>query len=553
VREIDVVLCWNMHQPQYRNAGGEYRLPWVYLHATKDYADMAWHLERVPAAKAVVNFTPVLLEQLHDYTLQFQRGVFRDPILRALQRGDADSPDMRPALAYAVCRSNYDRMVRRFPEYERLYGLAQAAAAGGPALSDQDRADSLVWYHLAWLGEGSRRDDARVQRLSAKARGFSAADRAEMLAVVGELIASIVPRYRKLAEDGRVELITSPYSHPMVPLLIDFDAALEAEPGVTQPRSRGYPGGRNRADAHIKASLAAHVDDFGSRPIGCWPPEGGVSTLALAALAANGFRWAASDESVLRNSLRSSGADVGSRRDYVYMPYAVHTDGGTIACFFRDHDLSDRIGFRYSDWHADDAVANLLSALEEIAGNGSARIVSVVLDGENAWEHYPENAYYFLSGLYQRLSADPRIRLTTFETHLLSAASIPALRALVAGSWVQGNFSTWIGSPDKNRGWDMLVAAKQAYDRVIESGRLTSEAARRAEMILRWCEGSDWFWWFGSYNPAQAVSDFEHLFRDHLRDLYAALGVQVPAALDITLSIGAGAPEHGGTMRRSDT
>jgi len=443
-------------------------------------------------------------------------------------------------------------MVRRFPEYERLYGLAQAAAAGGPALSDQDRADSLVWYHLAWLGEGSRREDARVQRLSAKARGFSAADRAQMLAVIGELIASIVPRYRKLAEDGRVELITSPYAHPILPLLIDVDAALEAEPGATLPPT-GYPGGPNRVDAHIKASLAAHAADFGARPVGCWPPEGGVSTFALAALAANGFRWAASDESVLRNSLQSAGADLGSGRDYVYTPYAVHTDGGTIACFFRDHDLSDRIGFRYSDWHADDAVANLTSALEAIADQGSARVVSIVLDGENAWEHYPENAYYFLSALYDRLSANPRIRLTTFGDHLSRAASMPALRRMVAGSWVQGNFSTWIGSADKNRGWDMLVAAKQAYDGAMESGRLTSAAAQRAEMILRWCEGSDWFWWFGSYNPAQAVSDFEQLFRDHVRDLYAALGAPVPAELGVVVSVGAGVPEHGGTMRRSNT
>ena len=539
-----------MHQPQYRDATGECRQPWVYLHATKDYADMAWHLERVPAAKAVVNFTPVLLNQLWDYAEQFARGAFRDPLLRALQRGDADSPVLRPALAHAVCRSNYDRLVRRFPDYERLYALAQAAAAGGAALSDQDRTDSLVWYHLAWLGEGSRRDDARVHRLSAKARGFDAADREEMLAIVGELVTNIVPRYRKLAEDGRIELVTSPYSHPMLPLLIDFRAALEAQKDAALPQSSAYPGGAERAEVHIKAGIAAHTATFGARPLGCWPAEGGVSDRALAALAANGFRWAASGEGVLAHSLHAGGSDPGPRERYLYAPYAVHTDSGTIACFFRDDDLSDRIGFRYADWHADDAVANFTSALEAMLE--SAQIVTIILDGENAWEHYPENAYYFLSALYERLSANPKIRLTTFDAHLAASRSMPALAHVIAGSWVYGTFATWVGDADKNRGWDILTEAKLAYDRAVASGRLTHEAVARAEMVLRWCEASDWFWWFGGYNPAQAVSDFERLFRDHLRDLYIAVGEPVPAELDVAVSLGAGAPEHGGTMRRAD-
>lgn len=554
MKPLDVVLCWHMHQPSYRTADGEYRQPWVYLHAIKDYADMAWHLERVAGARAVVSFTPVLLDQLEDYAEQFTRGAFADPLLRALQRGDADTPDARRSLAHAVRRANYERMVRRFAPYERLFHIAQIAAQGGQPLSDQDRADALVWYHLAWLGEGSRRTDERVGALMAKARGFDARDRATMLAIVGELVRGIVPRYRRLAESGRIELSTSPYAHPMLPLLIDFRAALEAQPAAPMPAAPRYPGGAARAAVHVRASRERHAAQFGSAPLGCWPSEGGVSDPALAALRANGFAWAASGEAVLANTLRARRTDPGPRDRYLYTPYAVHNDAGTIACFFRDDDLSDRVGFVYATWHADDAAANLVSALEGIAdatADQPAPVVSIILDGENAWEHYPENAYYFLSALYDRLSTHPKVHLTTYAEHLRQRPTSPGLEHVVAGSWVYGSFVTWIGDEDKNRGWDVLVEAKHAYDRAVASGRLGAAALARAEMQLRVCEGSDWFWWFGGYNPHEQVSDFERLFRRHLKDLYEMIGEPIPDRLAAVVSVGAGAPLYDGVMRPS--
>jgi alpha-amylase/alpha-mannosidase (GH57 family) len=554
VKPLDVVLCWHMHQPSYRTADGEYRQPWVYLHAAKDYSDMAWHLERVAGARAVVSFTPVLLDQLDDYAEQFTRGTFSDPLLRALQRGDADTPDARRWLAQAVCRANYWRMVLRFPSYERLFHLAETEARGGPPLSDQDRVDALVWYHLVWLGEGARRTDERVAALMAKARGFDARDRATMLTIVGELVRGIVPRYRALAQSGRIELSTSPYAHPILPLLIDFRAALEAQPAAPLPASHAYPGGAARADVHIRTSRERHAARFGAPPLGCWPSEGGVSDAALAALGANGFAWAASGEAVLANTLRARHIDPGPRERYLYTPYAVHNDAGTLACFFRDDDLSDRVGFVYATWHADDAAANLVSALEGIAdatADQPAPIVSIILDGENAWEHYPENAYYFLSALYDRLSTDPKVRLTTYAEHLRRRPTPPGLDHVVAGSWVYGSFVTWIGDEDKNRGWDVLVEAKHAYDRAVASGRLDAAALARAELQLRVCEGSDWFWWFGGYNPHVQVSDFERLFRQHLKDLYEMIGEPIPDRLAEAVSVGAGAPLYDGVMRQS--
>ena len=226
---------------------------------------------------------------------------------------------------------------------------------------------------------------------------------------------------------------------------------------------------------------------------------------------------------------------------------------GRLACFFRDDGLSDLIGFTYSDWHADDAVSNLIQHLDNIAAstrNQPAPLVSIILDGENAWEHFPENGYYFLKTLYQRLADHPDINMTTYSDHLKTARSHPALKKLVSGSWVYGTFSTWIGDKDKNRGWEMLIDAKQAYDASVAEGSLRSEQQLAASHQLSICEGSDWFWWFGDYNSADTVSDFEHLFRMHLSNLYSLLGKQPPEYLSRVFAHGGGEPLQGGVMRK---
>lgn len=241
------------------------------------------------------------------------------------------------------------------------------------------------------------------------------------------------------------------------------------------------------------------------------------------------------------------------REAILYHPYMVKTgEGGNIALFFRDVRLSDLIGFRYADWHADDAVANLVGELEGIAAavaTQHAPIVSIILDGENAWEHYPENGFYFLSGLYRALSSNPALRPTTFSEYLMRNAPASRLDTLVAGSWVYGTLSTWIGEPAKNRAWDLLAAAKTDFDKAVDSGSLTGERFTAAEAQLKVCEGSDWFWWFGDDNPAQTVSDYDRLFRDHIADLYKLMGVEAPADVGAVIGVGAGSPEHGGTMR----
>ena len=545
-----------MHQPQYRDLiSGTYQLPWVYLHAIKDYVDMAAHFEAHPSARAVVNFSPILLEQIADYAAQV-RGflgnsqAIRDPILAALAQPalpvDAEG---RVPLIKACLRAHDERMIARFAPYQQLAKLARWTLEQPPAavyLHEQFLADLLVWYHLAWLGETVRRSDSRAQHLIAKGSGYTLHDRRELLGLIGELLDGVIPRYRALAQSGRVELSLTPYAHPIVPLLIDLQSAREAMPQAVLPASERYPEGEERSRWHVHEGLATFERYFGFRPKGCWPAEGSVSTRAVELLADAGFAWAATGEGVLSNTLGRADQDLrNGKDDWLYRRYQGAT-GSSV--FFRDDGLSDLIGFTYAGWHADDAVNNLIHHLDEIANRSRAhpeRVVSIILDGENAWEHYPENGYYFLNALYAKLSTHPRLEMTTFADCLsLEPAALPPL---VAGSWVYGNFSTWIGDADKNRGWDMLGDAARAFHAA--RPHLDPARRRRAEEQLAICEGSDWFWWFGDYNPAATVSDFECLFRRHLTNLYQLIGVEPPQYLSAVFTRGAGMPLHGGTMR----
>lgn len=558
---LPVVLCWHMHQPQYADPLTQvYQLPWVYLHAIKDYVDMVAHLEAVPGARAVVNFAPTLLEQIDDYAAQLRAhldhgAALRDPLLALLADGECpDDIQQRQTLIRTLLRANRKRMIEPFAPFQRIAHLADRVLEEPRDALYLDRqffVDLVVWYHIAWLGETVRRSDMRVRALLDRGSNFTAQDRRRLLELIGELLGGVLPRYRALAETGRVELSVTPYAHPIVPLLLDLRSANEAMPGAKLPEVSGYPGGAERVRWHIERGCRLFESHFGRRPAGCWPSEGGVSTAALRLLGEAGFRWCATGENVLRHSRHHLGLmadDTG--KPWLHRPYRV--DASAAACFFRDDGLSDLIGFTYAEWHADDAVANLIHHLEHIEAatrKQADRCVSIILDGENAWEYYPNNGFYFLGTLYRQLADHPTLRLSTFSEQLAGAEPHERLAGLVAGSWVYGTFSTWIGDPAKNRGWEMLVAAKQAFDRVVESGQLTGAARTQAERQLAICEGSDWFWWFGDYNPAESVADFERLYRHQLTALYRLLQVPPPDYLDHPFTQGSGAPAAGGVMR----
>ncbi|MEO6079761.1 MAG: glycoside hydrolase family 57 protein [Steroidobacteraceae bacterium] len=566
---LPVVLLWHMHQPPYRDAlSGRYVLPWTWLHAIKDYTDMAAHLENVPGAKAVVNFTPVLVEQIEDLAGAVEKALaaavpLPDMLLATL--GETPLPTdlaLRQQLVAACMRADRENLIRRHSPYAELVDLALAINTPehiGYA-SDQMLHDLAVWYLLAWMGESVRRNDPRVAQLEQKARGYDAADRRMLLELVGELLKGVLPRFRALAEAGRCELAVSPYSHPILPLLFDFEAARDGEPASGLPLAPAYPGGAERAAWHLRRAVECHERVFGRKPRGCWPSEGAISAAAVGAIEAAGFDWLATSESILRPSLLRSGVpvpgDTAAAENLLNQAFAL--PDSKLACYFRHDGMSDLIGFSYSKWHGDDAAVHFVQEVNAMAARtaGTAsRVLLVALDGENAWEYYPFNGWYFLSAMYALLAKHPNLRLATLSELVdeqraagIAPTVLPQLRA---GSWVYGTLSTWMGDADKNRGWDLLCAAKSAFDEVMAAGRLAEAERVRAEQQLAACEASDWFWWFGDYNPSAAVRDFDELFRHQLTSLYRSLNLEPPANLLLPISAGRGAPEAGGVMRRS--
>ena len=528
---------------------------------------MAYHLEKHPRVKAVINFVPILLEQLEDYSDQFLQGTLRDPLLRLLIAPDLDliSIEDRMLILNQCFQSNHDTMLKPYAAYRHLRDLYETHMEHGNTemsyVSGQYLADLLTWYHLAWTGESIRKNCELVGKLMQQGKGFTVNDRKQLFELIGTLIQDLIPRYRKLAFSGQIELSTTPHYHPLSPLLIDFKSTYDSLPDAVLPSSPNYPGGRERVAYHLESAKEIHKRRFHSYPTGIWPAEGGISKDFLEIVAASGFKWIASGEGVLAESLRKSYPDkqLPERSQYLYRAYEVLTKKEDVICFFRDDKLSDMIGFEYAKWYGRDAAENFVHSLEGIhheVQHVENSVVTIILDGENAWESYPYNGYYFLNDLYEMIGNHLAVKATTFRDYLVlvkeSGAEIDFLPNLAAGSWVYGNFSTWIGSHDKNLAWDILCKAKQRYDEVLKAGDLTNEEQESAKRQLASCESSDWFWWFGDYNSSQAVASFDRLFRKNLANLYSQLKQPIPSVLSEPISYGNSNARMIETMRRSN-
>lgn len=548
----DLAFLWHMHQPDYRHPDtGQFVLPWVFLHAIKDYTDMAAHLERHPGIRCTVNFVPVLLDQLEDYAEQFETGQWRDPLLRIASWPEPHTLPIedRNWLFDMAFRCHAPTMLEPFAPYRRLRDILNYVRShdgnGLDYLSGSFLADLATWYLLAWSGESLRRSGPTIQEMMAKGDSFSLSDRLNLLAELGNAVCGLIPRYRALADSGQIELSCTPATHPLAPLLIDFNSAREAWPDCPLPAAPEYPGGRSRVAEHLAMAQKTHQHRFGQMPAGLWPAEGALSTPFLKQIAEAGFKWTASSHGVLKNS---TGSNV--RTSTPWLP--PEGTPGDLTLFFRNEQLSDLIGFEYAKWHGRDAAQHFMTELKALHLQDANNLIPVFLDGENAWEYYPYNAWYFFSDLYDVLEKNTSIRTVTLSEAAVSQRDrAQRLPKLTAGSWVYGTLSTWIGNPDKNRAWEMLCDVKQCADRALDCGRFNAAETQEVKRRLAICESSDWFWWLGDYNSPESVACFDSLFRENLKALYRLLNLPISTGLDHPISKGSGEPESGGTMRRA--
>ena len=514
-----------MHQPFYKDlASGQYRLPWTRMHALKDYYGMVKILEEFPQIHQTFNLVPSMIVQVDEYA----RGVANDPFLAcALKPAEQLSWDEKAVMLRNFFLANPARMIYRYPRFGELYNAhlnAKSGTAVSPGFGPQDFRDLQVWSQLAWFDEDLQANDPEVRSLIAKDHGFTLEDQALMGRKQREICSLVIPQYRKLADSGQIEISTTPFYHPILPLLCDSDIAAVSHPHVPLPPRFQYP-----EDARLQLQMSRDyiAKVFGHVPAGLWPSEGSVSDHALDLAASIGFSWAATDNGVLERTLRR-----GAGPDISYRPWRWSQQDKSMQMIFRDHQLSDLIGFVYSGMSAEASAADFVNRIAANCGpiiaSGRDALVPVILDGENAWEYYDQNGRPFFRELYSRIENDPRMEALTVSEAL---ARVPAdgLDHIFPGSWINANFDVWIGAEEDNLSWSLLLKARQAYAEHSVNVPEASRAMAMEELLI--AEGSDWNWWYGPEHDSENRIEFDQIYREHLANVYRALGIPAPAEL----------------------
>jgi alpha-amylase/alpha-mannosidase (GH57 family) len=534
-----VAILWHMHQPYYEDlVTHEHILPWVRLHALKDYLGMAALMREFPNVRLTFNLVPSLLVQLEAFAEDRAHDRFLDLSLKpATELTDGDAAFIIANFFHA----QRSRMIDVYPRYAELIARRGAPPANGAdarvlarRFGPGELRDLQVWHKLVWIDPLYLDSDPRVRRLIEKGHDFTEDDKMELRSVEMELLNKVIPTYRELAARGQIELSTSPFYHPILPLLCDSDVYLRTHPQSSMPRQRFvHP---EDAAAQLAEAVAYHERLFGHRPAGLWPSEGSVSDAMVPIVARAGFKWMATDELILARTLGTSftreGAGHLDQPEQLYAPYRIRVGDSTVACAFRDHVLSDRIGFVYAGWAADAAADDLVGRLVEggrryaSRTGGKEALISIILDGENAWEHFEGGGRPFLRALYRRLSNHPELKTVTMSEGCGAAAE--RLTGIFPGSWIDANFYIWIGHPDDQRAWSQLADARQALD---TATGVEPDAARRAREEVLIAEGSDWFWWYGDDHSSPLDFEFDDLFRRHLRNAYKLLRLPIPDEL----------------------
>jgi alpha-amylase/alpha-mannosidase (GH57 family) len=536
-----VAFLWHMHQPYYEDlVTHEHILPWVRLHALKDYYGMVALLREFPGVRMTFNLVPSLLVQLEAFAANRANDCFLEIGLKPAT--DLTQDDVVFALQNFF-HAHRPRMIDVYPRYAELLAkrgsqlaTTEEAIIAARRFSREDLRDLQVWSKLAWLDPFYLDDDERVRRLLAKQRYYSEEDKHILRAVELELLNAVIPEYRAAAERGQIEISTSPFYHPILPLLCDTDIYKRTHPDSRMPRHRF----RRPEDAfeQLTRAVACHLRLFGAAPTGLWPSEGSVSDDMVPLVARAGFRWMATDELILARTLGTSfGRDPRGQVDQperLYTPYVVQVGGARISCVFRDHALSDLIGFNYAGWSpevaADDFVARLQEAGRRYsAKTGGEATIPIILDGENAWEHFEGGGRPFLRALYSRLSEHPELRTVTIKNACLSGG--PELSSIFPGSWIDANFYIWIGHTDDHKAWGQLADARTALDEAV-GGDPGALAQAREELFV--AEGSDWCWWYGDDHSSEHDLEFDELYRRHLRNVYRLLGRSIPDELFVS-------------------
>jgi alpha-amylase/alpha-mannosidase (GH57 family) len=532
---LRLILLWHQHQPFYKDlVTGEYRLPWTRLHALKDYYGMVKLLDEFPNVHQNFNIVPSLMVQIEDYAA----GTAQDPFLRVAAKPAKDLSDAerRFALQY-LFQANPQNLIGRYPRYrelwERFREHGDHPERAERYFQPQDFTDLQVLSQIAWFDEFFL-EEKDIAALVAKGHNYSLDDQKYVIARERELIGKVLPAHAEAAQKGLIELSATPFYHPILPLVCDTSMGAVSSPGLPLPQNRF----RHPEDAReqLTRGLDLHEKVFGIRPKGVWPSEGSVSEEVLAIAHSLGIQWMATDEGVLGRSSGAYFARDNSGRlpaplgEKLYNIHRYENGSSVMHMVFRDHTISDLIGFVYSGMPPANAAQHLIGNIKEAAkpvlAAGRDAVVSIILDGENAWEYYPQSGREFLRRFYDGLQREPGLEAVTISEAIARHKDFGRLTSLVPGSWINANFNVWIGAPEDNRAWDYLHQAREFYAQT--AARATEAQRKLAFEEILIAEGSDWNWWYGPEHHSANDRDFDELYRKHLSNVYQALGATPP-------------------------
>ncbi|MFA6136581.1 MAG: glycoside hydrolase family 57 protein [Sulfurimonas sp.] len=503
-KTMKLSFLWHMHQPDYRDDEGVMKMPWVFLHAIKDYYDMPWILSTFPNLKATFNLTPSLIEQLKLYSEPLKYDYF----LQLWSKHPSELSFAEKEWVIKICKSpNYETMIKPMPRYSELYTLE--------TFSEEKFLDLQMQFMLAWCGNYLRQNSEVVKNMLQKGGGYSMQDKSLLLDTLTLFTREILPFYKSLLKKGTIAIATTPYFHPILPLLIDIDNVQKANIHTKPPSNK--LSFKSDAITHVKRAIALYKETFDADPIGFWPAEGAVDTESVKIYKSEGIKWIATDETILFKTLESKS------RESLYKLYSY--DDVCIA--FRDHTISDLFGFDYRFKPSIEAVENFINTIEPIAWSDEDKTLFIILDGENAWEYYPQNGYPFFTQLYEKLSNLSWCQTVTMD-ELLGDKAV-SLSTLATGSWIGGDFSTWSGNVEKNRAWELLFQTRRDVDNY--SHAIDEKSAKLIENHFLAAQCSDWFWWYGDDHFTEFSMEFDSLFRKHLINIYKLLNMQPPADL----------------------
>ncbi len=522
-------LLWHMHQPYYLNPDtNKFDMPWVRFHGVKDYLDMALLASRYENVKTTFNLVPSLLDQIELYN----RGVTDYHFDLSLVPARELTPEQKKIILETFFSANHQTMIEPYIRYRQLYRKKDACGTdldlAVKIFSASEWRDLQVWSNLAWVDRMFRKDEP-VRRLFDKGRDFTEEDKHELLSFHLDILSRIIPTYKKLYDDGRIDISFTPYYHPILPLLVDHESAREAITDIELPKD-GFKFPED-AEAQIEKSCQRFSELFGGKLEGMWPSEGSVSEPVLELIRKAGISWTASDEEILNGSLHKSGLTL--KQNCCYRAYEFSKAAG-LKIFFRDRALSDKIGFIYASWNPERAVDDFMHCLRQIDREcdipKEERIIPIILDGENAWEYYADDGVGFLTLMYEAFDKSTEFSIDGYS-EMARESRAQRLPSILAGSWIRHNFQIWIGHPEDNTAWDLLFAARQKVAEFAKQNQQVSETAAKAWEQIYIAEGSDWCWWYGDDHIGAHNPRFDALYRRHLRQVYVILGLDVPDEL----------------------